>query len=611
MSSSALPDISSDDDSIGNARGRFGRGANVYEQTGKHSNALHDASLQGNLDTVRYLLDNSVDVNAQGGRYGTALQAASYHQANMLILQHLLDHGANVNAQGGKYGTALQAASRIGNIHNVLFLLGKGAEVNAQGGEYGTALQAASRHGHLDIVECLLAFHAKVYTHGGRYGNALQAASRGGHHEIFELLLKHLNINQVISTAIDDLKVFHSDEDIMTIVCHMDWEVLACRKMEAEDLDDISQLVTFTGTSEQAQAATCVDYMRQTWPKTGNIMMHALQQAIVNRTHDVTIAPQHHVKLLLKDAVDEIGQTESARVEITGSRTDVIETLEQLSWFAATFREHHGDTIMCSFANLVPAPEYRMSTTSPPHLKLSILSSDLAATNTRTPSNCWMSMLRNSILACGFPSAPRTEGLGLEVPPAIMMYLAGVTYPTQWTTSSQGLIFRSCSRPDEEDISILVPVQQLKNGIQWHLIRTKSPLGTLIDKEDSRFINGMMDGTTEWYKTDDVDLLMRSRGFLGCWSQAEVLIGTSYFSTKVFGFSDLDDAGRSIWVSTQSSLTVGGNLSAGVSSLLRLGAMFSVPIGFRVRGPQRRVIDASQLGQQVMFRNASEQPLLL
>ncbi|KAF7531210.1 hypothetical protein G7054_g9090 [Neopestalotiopsis clavispora] len=453
MSSSASPDTSSDDDNINDARERFGRGANIYEETGKHSNALHDASLQGDLDTVQYLLDKGADINAQGGKYGTALQAAS-HQGNKSVMRELLHRGAKVNAQGG------------------------------------------------------------------RYGNALQAASMGGHQEVLELLEKQLHIKQVISNAIDDLEVFHSNEDIKTIVCHMDLEVLACRKMDAEDMDDISRLVTFTGTSRQAQAATCVDYI---------------------------------------------------------------------------------------------SPEYRMSTNSPPHLKLFLLSSDLVDTNTETSSDCWMPILRNSILACGFPSAPRTEGLGLEVPPAIMLYLAGVNYPTEWTTSSKskGFIFRSDFRLDDDDISMLVPTQRLENAIQWHLVRTKGPRSTSIDKKNSNFINGMMDGTTEWYKTDDVDLLMHSRAFLGCWSQAEVLLGTTYFHTKVFGFSNLDDARRNMWISNQSSLTVGGNLPAGISSILRLGTMFSIPIGFQVRGPQRRVIDASQLGQQVLFQNASEQPLLL
>jgi ankyrin repeat protein len=45
----------------------------------------------------------------------------------------LLDKGANINAQGGEYGTALQAASAEGHKEVVEMLLGKGADDSGQG----------------------------------------------------------------------------------------------------------------------------------------------------------------------------------------------------------------------------------------------------------------------------------------------------------------------------------------------------------------------------------------------------------------------------------------------------------------------------------------------
>ncbi|KAL9077024.1 MAG: hypothetical protein Q9161_000657 [Pseudevernia consocians] len=49
----------------------------------------------------------------------------------------------DVNALGGKYLHALQAASVAGHERIVQMLLDKGADINVQGGEHGTALQAA------------------------------------------------------------------------------------------------------------------------------------------------------------------------------------------------------------------------------------------------------------------------------------------------------------------------------------------------------------------------------------------------------------------------------------------------------------------------------------
>ncbi|KAI1583619.1 ankyrin repeat and SAM domain containing protein 6, partial [Pyrenophora tritici-repentis] len=64
--------------------------------------------------------------------------------------------GANVNAQGGHYGSAIQAASAAGHEAVVKLLLDKGA-ANAQGGYYyGSALQAASARGHEAVAKLLL-----------------------------------------------------------------------------------------------------------------------------------------------------------------------------------------------------------------------------------------------------------------------------------------------------------------------------------------------------------------------------------------------------------------------------------------------------------------------
>ena len=52
---------------------------------------------------VLMLLDRGVDVNAQGGYYGNALQAALAGGYDELV-QILLDKGADVKAPGGKYG---------------------------------------------------------------------------------------------------------------------------------------------------------------------------------------------------------------------------------------------------------------------------------------------------------------------------------------------------------------------------------------------------------------------------------------------------------------------------------------------------------------------------
>jgi hypothetical protein len=102
--------------------------------------------------------------------------ASVLYYASTLDLVAVCEHvmtGADVNAQGGKFGYALQAASLNGNEAVVRLLIENGADVNAQGGEYGNALQAASRNGSEAVVRLLLENGADVNAQGGGNGNAL------------------------------------------------------------------------------------------------------------------------------------------------------------------------------------------------------------------------------------------------------------------------------------------------------------------------------------------------------------------------------------------------------------------------------------------------------
>ncbi|KAF1818520.1 uncharacterized protein K489DRAFT_374151 [Dissoconium aciculare CBS 342.82] len=127
------------------------------------ASSLYYASFIGRVGVVQLLLEAKADVNAQGGRFGNALQAASF-EGHETVVQLLLEAKADVNAQGGALGNALQAASFEGHETVVQLLLEAKADllleakadVNAQGGAFGNALQAASSEGHETVVQLLL-----------------------------------------------------------------------------------------------------------------------------------------------------------------------------------------------------------------------------------------------------------------------------------------------------------------------------------------------------------------------------------------------------------------------------------------------------------------------
>ncbi|KAL2820950.1 ankyrin repeat-containing domain protein [Aspergillus cavernicola] len=165
------------------------QGADVNAQGGEYGSPLQAAISIDNYDTVKLILAHGADINAEGGILGTAIQTAAY-KGSIEIVRLLLDNNADVDAQSNTmFGTALQAAAYEGREKVVALLLSHGANVNSQGGVHGTALQAATYTGRQGIVKLLLASKGDVNAQGGLFGDALQAAVYGGSFDLVKLLL--------------------------------------------------------------------------------------------------------------------------------------------------------------------------------------------------------------------------------------------------------------------------------------------------------------------------------------------------------------------------------------------------------------------------------------
>ncbi|OPB42080.1 hypothetical protein A0O28_0031970 [Trichoderma guizhouense] len=158
-------------------------GINVNRIPQKYGTALHAVirhwDLFGNPpleyelaapNKISFLLERGIDPNVTS-ELGSALQIACGEETsigNMVLegdmfkipgtAKWLLEHcpDINVNAQGGLFGSALQAAAYFGRNLLVKLLLDKGANINVRGGNYESALNAAVVRGCWDLVEILL-----------------------------------------------------------------------------------------------------------------------------------------------------------------------------------------------------------------------------------------------------------------------------------------------------------------------------------------------------------------------------------------------------------------------------------------------------------------------
>jgi len=183
---------------------------------------LMSASLKGQLEVVRRLIDKGADVDAVKKDGATALMWAS-QGGNLEIVRLLIEKGANVNAVKKEGATALMRAIEYNHLEIARLLIEKGANVNAAKTYNGiTVLMWASADGHLEIVRLLIEKGANVNA-AMKYNRqtALMLASWKGHFEVVkELCERGADVNAAMtdgSTATDIAKTPEIREYLLTV----------------------------------------------------------------------------------------------------------------------------------------------------------------------------------------------------------------------------------------------------------------------------------------------------------------------------------------------------------------------------------------------------------
>ncbi|KAL8387845.1 hypothetical protein RB595_009633 [Gaeumannomyces hyphopodioides] len=129
--------------------------------------ALESASLNGDHETVKRLLEDGVNANAKGRNGWTALHLASM-QGHDKVVELLVKNGIDVNAEDEEGDTALHLASAQGYDKVVAELLVKnGVDVNAENNFGSTAYDGAFQEGHDKAMELLVKNGADINAGGG------------------------------------------------------------------------------------------------------------------------------------------------------------------------------------------------------------------------------------------------------------------------------------------------------------------------------------------------------------------------------------------------------------------------------------------------------------
>lgn len=176
--------------------------------------ALWQAASRNELEIVKLLIREGVDVNVSDPDGGTALCYAAQGGA-LDSVKFLVEHGAEVNPGEGR--TPLMYAAGEGKTDVVDYLISWQANVNAT--YFGrTALARAAGRGHLTTVKLLLAKDAAIDG-----GCALCEAARGGYLEVVKYLVDHGASVNLRTDGVSPLALARenrSDEIVRLLLAH-------------------------------------------------------------------------------------------------------------------------------------------------------------------------------------------------------------------------------------------------------------------------------------------------------------------------------------------------------------------------------------------------------
>ncbi|RAQ50712.1 hypothetical protein AFGD_002709 [Aspergillus flavus] len=311
--------------------------------------------------------------------------------------------------------------------------------------------------------------------------------------------------NRILDSLPSSRRVSRYDQPrIYQVKFTLNWDLMAFVKEQEYDTNKegfLGRIITITGTRQDAQAMTCLQYLHQTWQSFEDNILRLVEATLLD-------GPGYKHRCALPDNTQLAAwvNEKDLLVEVTGIGESIAEIGEQLAWLGSALRSSPYDTRISYCTPFISSASVEdtsgPTSQAPPITRISCgidfkLNDQEQANPPLSVGQCWHHLFRNPIVVTGFPIPYRSrQGTGLEVP---LNILAGAVHASRVDAFRDKLFIKGFS-------NLLIPTEHIRdqNQILWHLrynVRgdrisyldgIESHVGhiTLTDLESSRHILG-------------------------------------------------------------------------------------------------------------------------
>ncbi|KAK0637398.1 hypothetical protein B0T17DRAFT_108930 [Bombardia bombarda] len=288
--------------------------------------------------------------------------------------------------------------------------------------------------------------------------------------------------NSIRRGTISTLKLHRGNRALRTqhVVLRMRWNPRSFIKEQGyRGPRSILTALTITGSATNAQLLSCEQYAKQTWPMIGETMLEGMVEALEVAGTYMNSPASAIQKSLFDDtqiSIQVVG--EDVQVECIGLLDSILEVVEVFAWMGAALREAYSpESITYTIAH-VWHEEQSNHQDSKVQFRIDFSEENIPPNNnTNFPrGDCWRSLLKNPVIARGFPVPFRPENMpGLEVPLGAMALLVDAARLT---------IFNNRAVLKGFNAAIYPTVYTDDSIIQWHFVVNED--GTRLPYSDGR-----------------------------------------------------------------------------------------------------------------------------